>query len=447
MKVLATIVIICAGAIPGGLLTLGGSSSHLVESQGVVIDFGGMNVRWTDADLDTYDTGISVLEHACSVNGYPLVKDDDAITGINGVMADSEHFWKYWGISSGSTDWHIIDSHSDPSDYTVTSWAYCRSDETPSIGVDALGNSIYGYGHVLSAVSMSPSTTEIFGAIDIVDILVGVDQYSNYPDSVNRGKSSGSIEVIGGYTNPSFEMILSTKPDLVFGDESQYIHADTCRKLIDNGVDAVLLYNGVDIQTIMNNIFIVGQATGNGDRASSVIGEIRTAIDEVADKIHQSPQSSESRVLIALSNDRSPWASGAGTYADDVIESIGGDNVVDGKRGWVQISSEVIAKSNPEFVVIISSRYHATQSDYDAMLSQLSLEWKSTDAYENGRIYLLCDGAVDLASRSSPRVAQLTELFGRIIQPDVFTDIVLPKFIGDDYNNYLTITKDYNYNN
>ena len=76
------------------------------------------------------------------------------------------------------------------------------------------------------------------------------------------------------------------------------------------------------------------------------------------------------------------------------------------------------------------------------MLSSLSDEWKNTDAYSNGKIYLFTEGLGEMAQRSGPRIAQLTEIVARIINPAAFDDgITVPFAIGNDYQNYLTYTK------
>ena len=124
----------------------------------------------------------------------------------------------------------------------------------------------------------------------------------------------------------------------------------------------------------------------------------------------------------------------------------GGSNILSGMDGWVHVNSEVISKGNPQVIIVLNSSVDGTL-DYGSMLENMSAEWKSTDAYKNGRVYLLTDDAADMAQRPSPRVAQLAELVARIIQPDVFTDIDMPKVIGNDYRDYLVYSENMDFNN
>ncbi len=150
--------------------------------------------------------------------------------------------------------------------------------------------------------------------------------------------------------------------------------------------------------------------------------------------------------MIALSSYPSPYVAGSGTYLDDIVSSINGTNVFSYLNGWPQIVSEYIKKNNPECIIVLDEgRY--TPEQYELMLSTLSAQWKATDAYKNGNIYLLCDGVSDMAQRYGPRTIQLVELLARIINPDSFSDgIVVNKAIGNDYTDYLNITKDLGYN-
>lgn len=146
---------------------------------------------------------------------------------------------------------------------------------------------------------------------------------------------------------------------------------------------------------------------------------------------------------MSLSAMKSPWVSGSDTYISDVMSGITVTNIYSGESGWVQVNAETILKNDPEYIVVVSSDYSATQGDYDSMLASMSSEWRGTSAFKNGNIFLLTGDAADLASRPGPRVAQITELFARILQGSAFDDgIQVPMFIGDEYRDYLTISKE-----
>ena len=442
-KVILTVAILVSGIVLGCFISFSDDATAK-QSSGLLIDFGDYDAKWVDVDVKKYDSSLVLLEYGCDKLSYSLTVEADVVKGINGVYSDSKKQWSLWTIVDSK--WVKQSSDVSPKDYGVVAWAYCSEDEEPVVAVDALGNTIFGYPRANRVVALSPSVTEIMGSLSAVTTLVGTDYYSNYPNSVVQGHEDGSIAVVGGYTNPSFEKIVACNPDIVICDGSQYSHVEMSKKLNKYGITAVTIYDGTDIDAIKDNIFIVGNVIGYDLAAYSVISDISNAIDNVTHRVMSNPNHSDVKALITLSGDKAPYAAGNHTYADDTLDYVSGINVIP-QTGWVHISSEIIAQSNPDVIIVVSSVYSNTDSDYNALLNNMSKEWTSTDAYKDGKVYLICEGASDLAQRSSPRVIQLMELLGRILQPDVFADIDMPMHIGSNYEDYLVYTKNYGYDN
>ena len=445
LKVILTIIILSIGV----LMPFFWISSDHDESngaRGIAIDFDDMDVSWIDMNMEQFDSGWRALEHACQIKSYPLIMDSHGnVTGINGIHSTSDKKWTYFGIESGSIVWKVIDPNSDPKDYTVTSWAYRSEGQNPTVAVDALGNCIYSHPVAHSIVSLSASTTEIIGSLNAASSVVGVDMYSDYPDSIVAGRNDGSISIVGDYTGPSFELVMACEADLIVGDDSNSGQASVCERLLANGRSAILLYDGVDLDTVMKNIYITGIVSGRHDAALSVISDIREALESVFEDLSANPDLKDKNTLITLSADKSPYASGLGTYISDSLNHVHGKNVITDAEGWMKINDEKIADSNAEKIIIIVSEYDGIVYDYDEMLASLSDNWKITPAFKNGEIYLIQDEAANLFQRCSPRIAQLVEILGLIMHPEMF-DGSVPKVIGDDYENYLVYTKDMGYN-
>lgn len=443
-KVIATVLILSIGVLlPFAFYTTDEDSASYAP--GIAIDFDEMDVDWVHMDLHQFGSGWRALENACWIRSYSLTLDPEGnIDEINGVASGPERSWGYWGVPAGTTVWERIGSNSDPKDYVVTAWAYRAQGETPTVAVDALGQCIYGHSKANSIVSLSASATEILGSLEAIPSVVGVDEYSDYPQSVMEGRMEGSISVVGDYKGPSFELILSCKPDLVIGDDSNGSQADVCRKLISNGTNTILLYKGENLDTILRNIYIVGVVSGRAETAETVLTDISMAIETLLDIIGTSPHSTYEGALVTLTPDKSPYASGTNTYISDMLYEVGGFNVMDDMEGWNRITSEMIANANPSKIIIIISVYDGKTYDYDDVLASMEPEWKSTDAFKKGEIYIVQDGAANILQRCSPRVAQLMEILSLILQPDAFGSHI-PKVIGDDYQNSLVYTKDLGY--
>lgn len=443
LKVILTIAVIISGAFITLAVSGLGSNAYQSQTEGIVLDFGDYNTVWTDADYNDVSSALDLLEYACDANDYTYTLDDGVLIEVNGIYNTEIAAWGLWYVAKGDTDLIETDDYSlDASNYSGMVWAYCGEGNEPSVIVDASGTNIYGYSQANRIVSLSPVSTEILGSLNAINAVVGTDMYSDYPSSVVSGKADGSISVVGTYTNPSYEAIMNTTPDMVICDGSQYNQIQMLSIMRNSNVNAILLYSGESIDTILDNIFIVGIAIGYDIRAQKVLVDLDYAMDEIEDAL-SSGQFSDICTMISLSSDQSPYVAGGYTYANNILINVMGLNIFHSMDGWVHINSEYIAQYNPSVIIIYSLEYSATQSDYDLMLSNLSAEWKSTDAYKSGNIYLFADELGEMAQRAGPRFAQLMELTARILHPDAFGDgIVIPKYLGDNYEDYLTITKD-----
>ena len=448
LKTVLSLLIIVVGALAVPFFATEAKAPQ-PQASGFLIDFGDWNVTWTEMDMQKNSDPYEALDTACQDNNFTsTVGDDGTVTEINGVSADDTHTWDLWTISNNSLTWV---KQSNPqnvnlSGFTIAAWAYNDSKSLPTVAVDGTGRSIYGYPQAQRTITLSPAMTGIVGSLRAVDTLVGTDLYSTYPDSVVAGQNSGKIKILGDYLNPSFEQIVAQKPDIVFCDGSLYSHQIMAEKLRGVNINAILMYGGDSIQTILDNIYIAGEVMRYNLTATDVISSIENAENEIIGELTASTSTKDVNVMVALSPDKAPWVTGSDTYVDDLTTAAMGNNVFQSQYQWVMINSEQVIAANPSVIILLTVDYSATQGDYNAMMNSLPAEWRTTDAYKTGNIYMVCGSAGDMSETPSPRFIQLMELTARILHPDVFSDIELPKFIGDNYEDFLTFTKNLDFN-
>jgi len=447
LKLAFSLVLIVLGAASVPIF-ITNSNATQPQVSGFLIDFGDWNVAWTEMDMQDHFDPYDALSTACNENNFTHTLEEGKVKEINGLLAGDTYTWDLWTISKNSITWvkQSDPSNTNLSDYTISAWAYTSSNEIPTVAVDSSGRSIYGYPQAQRTVTLSPALTEIMGSLNAISTIVGTDMYSNYPESVVIGRNQGTIKILGDFLNPSFEQIVAQKPDMVFCDGSLYTHNIATDKLRKIGINTVLMYGGQNVQEIMDNIYIAGEAIGYDQRAAEVIRLIESAKAEIIDTL-AAVQTGKVKVTLALSPDKSPWVSGSNTYVSDLAYIVNGNNVFSSLSGWAQINSEQIIAANPSVIIILNTDYMSNQSDYDSMINSLPSEWKTTNAYKNGRIYLVSGAAGNMSTLPGPRFIQIMELTARILNPDAFTDIQVPKYVGDNYGDFLTFTKDLDFNN
>lgn len=429
---------------------------------GIILDFGEEKTYYGIIDDMEDPNAYEALDRVCDIYNFKSERDGNVVISIDNIESGTDG--KNWGLyvvetsdskSQNKYSWVKVDC--DPNDvqithYAAVAWAFCSESDTPSKAVDTTGRIFYGYGHPEEIVSLSPSCTEMICAVGGERKIIGTDDFSNYPKTVELSRESGNIVSIGGFTNPNYETIISLAPDLVICINSQYSHIDMAKKLRAVGINVLVIDGGENVGMILESLMMVGTAMGIRDTADDIVNNIYEDLAVIREKVEFN-SSAPKNAMVALSTDRSPWISGSNTYASDILERILVENVFKKQEGWVMINSEYLVPKNPEdpryedsisridYVVVVFKEGPKTQDEYEFVLSLLGSEWTQTDAYKNGNVYFLTDSAADLASRPGPRVAQFNELIARIIQNTAF-DEDIPKFIGDEYKDYLLLTKD-----
>ena len=422
------------------------------STEGVMIDFGYWEVEWIPTSFDEGMNGNDALEKACLIKDYPLVylhDDKSQVFSINEQVNLYGMQWHMYVLDSGL--WSLIDDprEADASSYGLICWARAAGEDTVIPGTDSTGFTYYGYaksgfssktGEKLRIISLAPSVTETLASVGGIDLFVGTDLYSNYPQEILDKKKSGVISVVGGYTDPNYEWIVKLGPDLVFCEGGTGEHINMANKLRKSGIDCVVLYDAVTVETLYDNIWIAASAIGFEENAHSSITSARMTFDTITGIIGtQAPK----RVFLSLSADPSPWTSGSGTFASDLISKVSGTNIFDSQSSsWFMVSKEQIHAKQPNVIIIIyGGKSISSGEEYQNIIDRLDPVWKETPAYRNGEIYIFSGAAADILSRPGPRLAEADELLAKILYPGQFTNKdpldTLPKYFGDDYQRYL----------
>ncbi|MGD6934161.1 MAG: ABC transporter substrate-binding protein [Candidatus Bathyarchaeia archaeon] len=249
-------------------------------------------------------------------------------------------------------------------------------------------------------VSLAPSNTEILFAVGAGDRVVGVTDYCNYPYNFSAWIEAGNMSSIGNYWNPSIEPIVALNPDLILASGGA---SDEAASKLRNLGYTVLLIDAQDINSVLNDIFIVGRATNQTEQATSLVTELRTRIDTVSTLA--ATASSTPKVYDEIWNDPL-MAAGPRTFISDLISLAGGENIFDdAATEWPIVSSESVITKNPDIILSLSTDITTRPG------------WSSINAVANNKIYAIDD---DIFSRPGPRLVDALEQLAQIIHPELF---------------------------
>ena len=431
-----------------------GVNATAYQSQGIVIDYGDYKTVWTDVDYDDPVNGttnpLEMLDIACTQHQIAKTLDGEGklfsveyydYLSRETISNNTTHTWGLWTVDYKGNATKSESYEIRASDYNVVIWAYTANDGgKPTIAVDSTNTSIYGYHQANRVVTLSPVATEIVSCVSGTSTIVGTDSFSDYPSSISASRASGNIATVGTYLSPSYESILDTNPDLVICDGSAGSHISMATKIRSSDINAVVLYDPSDVQSIYDNIFIVSAAMSYST-AATLISEMKDAINQIDTLISGSDKTT---CVMALGVTSSPYVAGGDTYANNILTACNGQNVFGDMPGWPLITSEFIPINNPSLAFFLDAQYSV--AEYDEMVANLSTTpWKDTDAFSNGKIYLFTEDMSSMAQRAGPRFVQLYEITARILNPDCFSDEAQDKLnathaIGSDYKTYLKYT-------
>jgi iron complex transport system substrate-binding protein len=278
--------------------------------------------------------------------------------------------------------------------------------------------------HPKRIVSLSPSSTEILFAVGAGPQVVGVTDYCNYPHGLKARIEADELTRVGGYWDPSIETIVELKPDLVLVSTAKCkVKTNECkvncsrRCEITVQVAAQLRSLGLNVLTlgphsmndVLDNILLVGRASGNAAEASNLVEKLRHRIETVAKK--SKATSHRPKVYFEVWND--PYVSvSSGTWIGDVINLAGGANIFgEAVSEWPIIDPEDIIQRNPDIIAfpVIPGVPRFWGSFEDVKKRE---GWKSTNAVRNGNLYEI---PRDFISRPGPRLVEALEMLEKII--------------------------------
>ena len=263
-------------------------------------------------------------------------------------------------------------------------------------------------------VSLAPSTTEILFALGLDTKVVGVSDYDNYPYNFTAWIAAKNMTSIGAFDNPNMEAIASLDPDLILTTAG--VQAPTIDSLRNLGYK-VLVLNPASINGVLQNIELVGNATGKNVEAAALINRIESRVEAVVNKV-----ANETRPKVYYEvwyDPTSLWTAGSKAWQNELIEKAGGTNIfADQNVDYFQSSAEAVIERNPEVVLLPAQGMGSGEPFWGSLdIVRARPGWNSVNAIQNNR---LCQVDSDTISRAGPRVADAVEELAKLFHPELF---------------------------
>ena len=260
-------------------------------------------------------------------------------------------------------------------------------------------------------VSLAPSCTETVAAVGGLDRLVAVTEHCDDPPEVLALRTSGAIEVVGGFDAPSVERLLQLRPDAVFA--SDITSAGTVARLRSVGL-AVVVLNASGMDGVARDLLIAGEVMGTADAARQRVAAFNARRAAVRAAVADRPAP---KVLLTF-GERETFSAGSGTYLHQLIEEAGGRNLAAAAASpWPQLSLEFVAAQQPEFLLVTTDQPPGGQAVAAAPTTVLARYraapvWQTLPAVQTGNVYLL---EADLFTTPGPRQVVALEALAQVL--------------------------------
>jgi iron complex transport system substrate-binding protein len=257
-------------------------------------------------------------------------------------------------------------------------------------------------------ISLSPSMSEILGALHLDSRVVAVDYYTTFPaDLTLRPRISNASGVY------NVEQIVKLDPDLVLSDGALTKPYDS--KLASLGLHVVDL-PGTTLAEVLQKISLVGRLTFTESAAQTLVTQLQQQISSIKAQV---AGGSIPRVMLELddSTPGKPYVFGGGSFGDELVQDANGVNIFHGNSangGYPQVSDEQVVASDPQFIVLTEDPAYGG----NPALVYKRTGWSGITALKLHQVYAL---NVNIIQHPSQRLVEGLRCLAQLLHPNRFS--------------------------
>jgi len=228
-------------------------------------------------------------------------------------------------------------------------------------------------------VSLAPSLSEMVIALGDTGMLRGVTKWCDRPEAAE-------VERIGDMTSPDMERIIGLRPDLVLGTEMTPRHVyDT----LDAAGVTCMMFKHQGLQDVMDDMTTLADVLGQHEQGQAVIA----AMEARRAKILARVAAGKAGAKVALLYDfESMGSAGKGSWVDDLLSSLGLDNIANrASSSWPRLSREALLTEQPLYIILPLPLDEAEHAAFRAKVDALKDDpvWGKVQAVQNGGIIFI----------------------------------------------------------
>lgn len=262
---------------------------------------------------------------------------------------------------------------------------------------DDLGRKVILQAEPRRVVSVLPSTTETLCALGLCERLVGVDDYSDFPASVNK------LPKVGGLYNPNIEAMVALKPDLVVVSK----YGKLAESLAAAGI-TVMAINPETYDEVFSKTLVLGRVMNREAQAKTLVIQMRRDIA----RIEILTKNAVRKPTAYYEVDPTPYTVGPNSFIGVLLGKAGAVNIIPASLGdFPKISPELVVQQNPQLILGV-----------DLATAKARPGWANIAAVKSGRVTAIVPGSAldNLLTRPGPRLPLALAALAKIVHPEMF---------------------------
>ena len=251
----------------------------------------------------------------------------------------------------------------------------------------------------MRVVSLACSNTEIVCALGAAELLVGVDDHSDFPIDV-----VSELPRVGPDLAVDIDAVLDLAPDLVLASLTVPGHEKVIENLAGAGLETLTL-EPVFLSDVYANIREIAHALGVAERGETLIQELQ---GELTDRGFTAKKP---RVVVQWWN-RPTIAPGALSWVTDLLELVGAENPIGRERVKSRpISDDELAFLNPDAIIVSWCGVRPEKVRPEVVARNPA--WQQVEAVKQGQIYAVPEAFL---GRPGPRLVEGYRALAEIVQ-------------------------------
>lgn len=259
----------------------------------------------------------------------------------------------------------------------------------------------------MKLISLCPSNTELCVYLGIDDQLIALDDYSDWPDSIQ------GLPRVGPDLSINLDLVQELEPDLVLASLSVPGMEKNIEGLEKRGIPH-LIFNPQSLEDIANDLLTLGNAVGLADKASEQAAHFRATIQHykaIAKKIEHKPS------LYWEWWPNPLFTPGGVNWLTEISRLAGGYNLFeDIDLASVKMSPEEVIKRNPDYICL--AWVGVPLKKINPKLVEKRPNWAEITALQKKQILVLEE---PLYCRPSPRLLEGLAKLANILHPKEFS--------------------------